>query len=281
MDYVLNAAYASLLLMLVTLGLAVVFGLMGVINLAHGEFLMLGAYGSVVTVNIFGSFWLSLLLAPAAVAAIAVVVERGLIRRLYQRPLETIVATFGLAIVLREVVRQIAGSDFRNVTDPVQGSVTLFGAQFPAYRLVVMGIVVLIVLAMWLVQAKTRYGLIARAVIQNPDLAGTLGIDVNAVYRFTFALGAALAAVAGVLVAPTVNVFPDMGTTFVISGFLAVLVGGLGSLPGLIAAVILLATSQYVISQIFTPVAGALGLLILAVASLRLIPAGLSRVFAR
>lgn len=281
MDYVFNAAYASLLLLLVTLGLAVVFGLMGVINLAHGEFLMLGAYGSVITVNVFGSFWLSLVLAPVAVAAIAVVIERGLIRRLYQRPLETIVATFGLAIIIRELVRQLAGSDFRNVTDPVQGSVTLLGAQFPTYRLVVMGIVVVIVASIWLVQAKTRYGLVARAVIQNRDLARTLGIDVNAVYRITFALGAALAAVAGVLVAPTVNVFPGMGTSFVVSGFLAVLVGGLGSLPGLIAAVTVLATSQYFISQISTPVAGAMGLLILAVASLRLLPDGLSRVWAR
>ncbi len=278
MDYVLNAAYASLLLMLVALGLAVIFGVMGVINLAHGEFLMLGAYGAVVTRSVVGSFWLSLLLVPAAVAVIGVLIERVLIRPLYRRPLETIVATFGLAIIIREVVREIAGSDFRNVDDPVRGSVSILGAAFPTYRLVVMGSVVTLVVGIYLLQSRTRLGLIARAVIQSPELAGALGIDVNVVYRATFALGAALAAAAGVLVAPTVNVFPDMGSVFVISAFLAVLVGGLGSLRGLAAAVILLGAAQYALSQIFTPVAGAIGLLILAIGALRFLPDGLARV---
>lgn len=278
MEYVLNASYASLLLMLVALGLAVIFGLMGVINLAHGEFLMLGAYGSVVTTSVFGSFWLSLLLAPCAVAAIGIVVERVLIRRLYRRPIETIVATFGLALVLRETVRQIAGSDFRSVGDPVSGSVSIFGTAFPAYRLVVMGVTVVMVVAIYLIQSRTRLGLVARAVIQNPDLASALGIDVNVVYRITFALGAGLAALAGVLIAPTVNVFPDMGPAFVITAFLAVLVGGLGSLRGLVLAVALLGIAQYALAQIFTPVAGVIGLLLIAIAALRFLPDGLGRV---
>lgn len=281
MEYILNAAYASLLLMLVALGLAIVFGLMGVINLAHGEFLMLGAYGAVVTTSVFGSFWLSLLFAPATVAIVGMVIEQVLIRRLYRRPLETIVATFGLAIILREAVRQIAGSDFRNVSDPIQGAVSIFGTDFPAYRLVVMGIAVALVVAIYLVQSRTRFGLIARAVIYNPELAGALGIDINVVYRTTFAVGSALAAVAGVLIAPTVNVFPDMGPAFVISAFLAVLVGGLGSLRGLIAAVVLLGTAQYALSQVFTPVAGAIGLLVIAIGALRFLPDGLARVAVR
>lgn len=280
MDYVLNAAYASLLLMLVALGLSIVFGVMGVINLAHGEFVMLGAYGAVATTSVFGSFWLSLLLAPVAVAVVGGLIERVLIRRLYRRPLETIVATFGLAIILREAIRQVAGSDFRNVSDPIRGSVSILGDDFPAYRLVVMGIVIALVAIIGLLQSQTRLGLIARAVIQNPELAGALGIDVNVVYRVTFALGSALAAVAGVLVAPTVNVFPDMGPAFVISAFLAVLVGGLGSLRGLVAAVVLLGTVQYVLSQIFTPVAGGIGLLVIAIGALRFMPGGLARVAA-
>ena len=117
--------------------------------------------------------------------------------------------------------------------------------------------------------------------IQNPELAGTLGVSVNAVYRATFALGAALAAVAGVLVAPTVNVFPDMGPVFVITAFLAVLVGGLGSVSGLIAAVFILATTQYALAQTFTPAAGVMGLLLLAIIALRFLPDGLARAVAR
>jgi len=278
MNYVLNAAYASSLLMMVALGLAVVFGLMGVINLAHGELLMLGSYGAVVTTSVFSSFWLSLLLAPAVVAIVGVLIEQLLIRRLYRRPSETIVATFGLAIILREAIRQVAGSDFRNVGDPIRGSVSVFGTHYPSYRLLVMGAVVALVAVVYAIQSRTRLGLIARAVIQNPELAGTLGIDVNIVYRITFALGAALAAVAGVLVAPTVNVFPDMGPAFVISAFLAVLVGGLGSLRGLVAAVILLGTTQYVLSQLFSTVTGAIGLVLIAIAALRFLPDGLASV---
>lgn len=278
MVYLLNAAYVTLLLLLVTLGLAVVFGLMGVINLAHGEFLMLGAFGAVFSTSVLGSFWWGLLVSPAAVAGIAALIEATLIRRLYQRPLETIVATFGLAIILREGVKQVAGADFRNITEPVSGSVTVLGAQFPTYRLFVMGMVVLIVASLIVLQRKTRLGLVARAVIQNPELAAAVGVDVNVVYRYTFALGAALAAMAGLLVSPTVNVSPDMGTAFVISAFLAVLVGGLGSVGGLIAAVALLATTQYALSQFFTPVAGTMGLLLLAIVALRFLPEGLSKV---
>jgi branched-chain amino acid transport system permease protein len=141
-----------------------------------------------------------------------------------------------------------------------------------------MALALALLVAIWLVQSRTRFGLIARAVIQNPDLAGAVGININSVYRATFATGAALAAVAGVLLAPTVNVFPDMGPAFVISAFLAVLVGGLGSLRGLVLAVVLLGTSQYALAQIFTPVVGVIGLLLISIAALRFLPDGLGRV---
>jgi branched-chain amino acid transport system permease protein/urea transport system permease protein len=276
-QYVLNAGYSSILLLLVAAGLGIIFGLMGVINLAHGEFLMLGAYGALITTDHLGSYWLALLVSPLAVAALAAVVEVGIIRRLYRRPLETIVATWGLAIVIREVVRQIAGSDFRSVESPLPGSTHLLGTDFPRFRLVVMGLVVAILVALYLVQRLTRLGVVARAVIANPDLAGTLGVNVKLVYAVTFAVGSALAGLAGVLIAPSVNVFPDMGPPFVITAFLAVLVGGLGSLPGLVGAAVILGTVQTSVAQWANPVAGGIALLALAVFVLRFMPNGLSR----
>jgi branched-chain amino acid transport system permease protein/urea transport system permease protein len=263
---------------MVAFGLAVVFGLMGVINLAHGEFLMLGAYGAVFTTQVLGSFWLALLVSPLLVACIGVVVERGLVRRLYQRPLDTIVATFGLAIILRELVRYFAGSDFKSVADPLDGAVSVLGADFSAYRLVVIGIVLVVLAAMFLVQRNTRGGLVAKAVIKNPELAASMGIDIKVVYRNTFALGAALAAVAGVLVAPTVNVYPDMGIVFVIPAFLAVLVGSVGSLSGLTVAVFGLATLQYVTAQVSSPLMGIIALLLVSIAALRFMPDGIAEI---
>lgn len=277
MSYVLNAGYASALLLLVAVGLGIVFGVMGVINLAHGEFLMLGAFGAFVTVQSTGHFWLSLLVAPIAVALIAVLIELVLIRRLYLHPLETIVATWGLAIVLREVVRKLAGSDYRSVENPVPGAVSVFGAEFPRYRLIVMAIVAAILLGLYLLQRLTRVGVVARAVISNGDLARALGINVGRVYLVTFAVGSALAGLAGALLAPGVNIYPDMGPPFVITAFLAVLVGGLGSLGGLVVAAIVLGSLQSSLSQFTSPVAGLIGLLVLAVVVLRFMPQGLSR----
>jgi urea transport system permease protein len=277
MSYALNATYASMLLLLVALGLGIVFGLMRVINLAHGEFLMLGAYGTVLVTDHLGSFWLSLLIAPFCVAVIAAGIEVVIIRRLYRRPLETIVATWGLAIVIREVVRLIFGPDYRSVANPVPGAVSILGTDFPRYRLIVIGVVIAIVVSLYLVQRLTRVGVIARAVMANPDLASGLGVNVSVVYALTFAFGAALAGLAGVLLSPGVNVFPDMGPPFVITAFLAVLVGGLGSLGGLVAAAWLLGTVQSTLAQWMNPVSGSIALLVVAVLALRMLPDGLSR----
>jgi branched-subunit amino acid ABC-type transport system permease component len=224
-----------------------------------------------------GSFWLSLLIAPIAVAVIAMAIEVTIIRRLYRRPLETIVATWGLAIVIREVVRLVLGSDYRSVANPVPGAASVLGTDFPRYRLIVIGFVLVIVGVLYLVQRRTRVGVIARAVIANPDLAAGLGVNVSLVYALTFAFGGALAGLAGVLLSPGVNVFPDMGPPFVITAFLAVLVGGLGSLGGLVAAAILLGSVQSTLAQWINPVSGAIVLLVVAVLTLRALPDGLSR----
>src|SRR5215469_13916472 len=156
---VLNAGYAAVLLLLIAFGLAIVFGLMGVVNLAHGEFLMLGAYAALITTTELGSFWPSLITAPLLVGAMALVVESGLMRRLYQRPLETILATWGLAIVLRQGVEAVAGPDFRNVPNPLPGSAVVLGVEYPRYRLAVIALTLVIIVGLYVLQRTTRAGL--------------------------------------------------------------------------------------------------------------------------
>jgi urea transport system permease protein len=274
---VLNAVYAALLLLLIGVGLAIIFGLMRVINFAHGEFLMLGAYAALVTTWGLGSFWPSLLAAPLVVGLLALIVERGLIRPLYQRPLETILATWGLAIVIRQGTEAIAGPDFRNVPNPIPGAITVLGVEYPRYRLAVIALTLAVISVLFLLQRTTRAGLVARAVILNPHLAGTLGINVKRVYQATFALGSALAGLAGAMLAPTVNVFPQMGPAFVVNAFLVVLVGGAGSVPGLVSASLLLGTVQSTLSWYESPVAGMIGLVVMSVLTLRFLPQGLIR----
>jgi branched-chain amino acid transport system permease protein/urea transport system permease protein len=238
---------------------------------------MLGAYAALITTTELGSFWPSLITAPLLVGAMALVVESGLMRRLYQRPLETILATWGLAIVLRQGVEAVAGPDFRNVPNPLPGSAAVLGVEYPRYRLAVIALTLVIIVGLYVLQRTTRAGLVARAVILNPPLAGTLGINVRRVYQATFALGSALAGLAGALLAPTVNVFPEMGPPFVVNAFLAVLVGGSGSMPGLVSACLLLGVVQSTLSRYESPVAGTVGFLVVAVLTLRFLPHGLTR----
>lgn len=279
MAELLNATYATGLLLIVAVGLAVVFGLMGVINLAHGEFLMLGAYVALVVTSLTGNFWLALIAAPVVVAILSVPIERLVMRRFYERPLETIVVTFGLAIVLQQVVERIFGRGFQRVPTPLPGSVSLLGANFPRYRVFLVVAAVVVIAMLWVVQRHTLLGLRARAVMQNPQLASILGMDTGRAYLLTFGAGSALAGLAGAVIAPTASVFPGMGTPFVISAFLVVLVGGLGSLGGMAAASAILGVTQTLLAGRVTPVFGVIGVVVVAVLFMRFMPEGLGRLW--
>lgn len=279
MAELLNAVYATGLLLLVAVGLAVVFGLMGIINLAHGEFLMLGAYVALAVTSLTGSFWLAIAAAPILVAILSLPIERFVMRRFYARPLETIVVTFGLAIVLQQLVEGLFGRGFQRVESPLPGSISFFGTTFPRYRLFLVVGAVLIVALLWVIQRHTLLGLRARAVMQNPELASSLGIDISRAYLLTFGVGSALAGLAGAIIAPTASVFPAMGTPFVVSAFLVVLVGGLGSLGGMAAAAAILGVTQTVLAGRVTPVFGVIGVVVVAVVFMRFMPDGVGRLW--
>src|SRR5436190_2171404 len=179
---VLNALTLISILMLVALGLAIIFGLMNVINLAHGEFVTIGAYTLALVQSLNGSWWLALALAPLVGAAVGLLVERMMIRHLYTRPLATILATWGLSLVLQQLLQLVFGAAPQRVDGPLPGSAFIFGVAYPAYRLLLIAAALAIMAACVAVFRWTRFGLDLRAVIQNRDMAEALGINTQRVY---------------------------------------------------------------------------------------------------
>lgn len=231
----LNALTSISILMLVAIGLSVVYGLMNVMNLAHGSFVTVGAYTLAATQSFGGSFWLALLIAPVIGYALGVLVEGLLIQRLYHRPIAVILATWGLGLVMQQSIQFAFGAAPRSVGAPFGEAVEVFGMTYPAYRLFLIGMAILIVVACGLLLRFTNIGLDIRAVIQNREMAESLGINTARVYRRAFGFGTALAAVAGVLLAPLSVVIAQMGINYLARSFLVVLVGGAGSIVGVAA----------------------------------------------
>lgn len=227
------------ILLLVALGLAIIYGAMGVINLAHGEFVMLGAYGTWFLQSQFGLPLIPcLFLVFFMVAAAGWVVESTVVRFLYHRPLDTILATWGIGIMLQQAVRLSAGAELRYVQTPefLAGSVEIAGVGIPSYRLFILALSAALLALTWFVVQRTEFGMKLRAVTQNREIASCYGIDSARIYSLTFAFGSGLAGLAGALVAPIKSVAPDMGTNFVVDAFMVVVVGGVGSLIGTVVS---------------------------------------------
>jgi urea transport system permease protein len=271
----LDASNAILVLMLVSLGLAIIFGLMNVINMAHGEFLMLGAYGVLALTGIGLPFIAALLLAPFGVAAIGLVAEGLLIRRTYRRLLDTILATWGLSLVLRQGIVLIYGPGSHAVAAPDAGSTTIFGSPYPVYRLIVMALAVAAIAGTFFVFFRTRIGLEARAVIANRDMASALGVNTRMLDRFTFALGAFLAGLAGAAMAPLISIDPQSGLGWLVPGFLAILAGGLGGIAGPMAGAAGLGGLDSLAAALASPVAAQVSVFAAAILVIRFFPNGL------
>jgi urea transport system permease protein len=235
---VTGLSIASILL-LVALGLAIIYGTTGVINLAHGEFVMLGAYSAWFLQTFLGLGLLeSLVLIFAMVAILGWVVERVVIRHLYRRPLDTILATWGIGVMAQQAIRLSAGGELRYVEMPsvMDGSIALLGIEFSAFRLFVLVLAIALFGLTWYLMHRTTFGMKLRAITQNREIAGCFGINSNRIYSLTFAYGAGLAGLAGALVSPLKSVSPEMGTTYVVDAFMVVVLGGVESLVGTIAS---------------------------------------------
>ena len=262
MDYVLTVLLPQLLhglvfgaaLGLLALGLTVIFGLLGVMNFAHGELYMLGAYAGIAVISVAHSFWVALIAAPILVGLVAAVTEMTTLRPIYRRePLYGLILTFGLALVFREGARQIWGGDMRRVLPPFTGSTPLLGMTYPNYRLFLLAASSLILFALWLFFTRTRAGVVVRAAVQDAEMLDGLGVDVRRVFTLTFAASGALAALAGLLLAPIFTVYPQMGVEMILLAFIVVILGGMGSMGGSVVAAFIIGVAQSLFSLWMNP----------------------------
>src|ERR1700721_1817744 len=220
------------IVVLVVLGLGIIASMMGIFNFAQGEFVLLGAYITYVVYNAGAPVWLGMALAPFAVGALGFVLERLVVRRFYAAPIVAIRGTSPLGLIIREIVRGLIGGLYISIPEPIGGSVGLGAMQFSSWRLVIILITGLVMVASYLMLSRTAFGLRIPASLENPALARASGVSTNAIYGVTFAFGAALAGLAGALIVPVFSLFADLGLRFLIQGFVAVMVGGVGSFAG-------------------------------------------------
>lgn len=253
----INGLSIGVAVVLMALGLTIIFGLLDVINMAHGECYALGAYAVVVILGMGVSFWWALLLTPLLMAAMGYAMERGLIQQVFHskdRHTLTLLLTFGMATVMEDAIKIVFGANPRSVEAPVSGATEIFGLFFPNYRLFVMLLGGAIIVAVWLLVFRTSIGAIVRAAAHDKDMSASLGIPVSRVYSLTFAFGVALAGIAGVLLAPIYSVFPTMGRDFVLMAFSVVIIGGMGSIKGAVLAGLVLTQIQSLSSLLISPV---------------------------
>ena len=263
-------------LVIVSLGLAVVFGMMRVINLAHGEFMMLGAFAAVLASGAGLSLWVAMLVvAPLAVGAFGLVVERLVIRRLYGRMVDTMLATWGLSLALVGGMTMLVGNTVAGVSAPL-GSVAIGGFRTSGYELFLIAAAAALSLAVWAVLRFTQAGLLARGTMQDAEMASALGVPPDRVYAATFAVGAALSGLAGALLAPLSGVVPPMGAAYIARAFITVITGGASILAGTLSASSLLGTVSTLGTFLSTPVFGEVAMLLVAVLLLRLLPRGIT-----
>jgi branched-chain amino acid transport system permease protein len=267
----LGALYA-----LLAIGLSLIFGMLTVVNFAHGAFYMVGAFLGIYFLSLTGNFWLSLVLTPLAVGALGLLTERFLVRPLYGRGIDyPLLLTFGLSYVLIEAMRVAFGIEGLPSTTPeaLRGAVNLGFGYFPKYRLFLIAATAVIVLGLWLFIEKTRYGLIIRAGSRDPEIVRVLGVDVSKIWLMVFGIGTAIAGLSGILASPTRAVNPEMGIPILAESFVVTVVGGMGSLPGAVVAGLLVGV-VFSITALLAPDYAELSIFVLMAVVLLIRPQG-------
>ena len=261
---------------LLAIGLSLIFGMLTIVNFAHGAFFMVGAFLGVYCLGLTGSFWFSLVLVPLVVGAIGLATERVLVRPLYGRGIDyPLLLTFGLGYVLIDAMRFLFGIEGVPTSTPaaLRGATNLGFGHFPTYRLFLIGITAAIILALWLFIEKTRFGLVIRAGARDPEIVRVLGIDVARTWWLVFGLGTAIAGLSGVLAAPTRAVTPEMGIPILAESFVVTVVGGMGSLPGAVVAGLLVGI-VFSLTSLFAPMFAEMSIYVLMAVVLLIRPQG-------
>ena len=277
----IQVIYAIASLALMSVGLAIIFGMMKVINLAHGEFLMLGGYAAIEANRLGLSIWIAMLIvAPIVVGAIGIIVERTIIRWLYGRMIDTMLATWGLSLFLVGLTTAIFGNTTVGLSAPL-GSFEIGQYRTSAYTLFVIGVAIGVLGAVFAALRFTKLGLIARGTMQNANMAAALGVNPSRVYSITFGLGAALTGLAGAVVAPVSGIFPTIGAAYVAKCFITVIGGGASIVMGTAVASILFGAVNQIATYVTTPVFGEVALLAAAIVLIRALPQGITGRFFR
>jgi len=272
----LNGIVTGMILALIASGLTLIFGIMDVINFAHGELFMFGAYLGVIVLTTGGSFWLALLLATLIVAVIGAALQIATLRPLLGRdPLYTILATYGISLVMQNYALWQFGPQARKISEPFTGHFTLFYLEYPWYRLLIAGLSAVIIGGFWLFLKCSTYGIWIRATTQDRIMADAMGIPVSRVHTVVFAIGAGLAAASGVLFGPLVGVNHAMGLDWIFKAFIVVVVGGMGNLGGSIAASIFISLLEAYASIWVSPAQAVIVSFVVLILTLLLRPNGL------
>ena len=276
MSLLLDIVTTAAILYIVALGLLIVFGVMGIISFAHGAMLTVGGYAALLVTQAGANPWLSLPAAALAGFLTGAAMERAVLRPLYRRPLDAILATWGLGIVIGQVITIVFGRQVQFAQSPLSGAAAVLGETYSQYRLLLVGVAVLLALVIALVLHGTRLGLVTRAVIANENLAQSLGVNSARVRFASFSLGSALASLAGALVVPLSSVDPNMGVPWLVGAFMLVLLSG-ASLVSMAVAAIVLGAAQVLVSTYLNAVLGGMTIAVLAAIILRVRPSGFAR----
>ena len=274
-SYLYQFADVFAFLILSSAGLAIVFGMMGVINMAHGEFIMCGAYVTVGMSRLGLPLVLAQLCGAVVAGLIGVVVEAVIVRRFYQRPADTLLATWGLSLVATQGTVLLLGSSLAGIGTPV-GSFTVGEYSFSTYRMELFGASLAVLAFVYIVFMRTQFGLLARATMQHASMARALGVRINWVYALSFGLGTGLAGLCGGLYAPTMSLIPTMGSTFVVESFVTVVIGGANLLLGTAPAGVLLAIIRTGLNAWHGQIVGQIGMLLAVILVIRVLPDGIT-----
>src|SRR5712672_3889458 len=263
------------IVVLVVLGLGVIASMMGIFNFAQGEFVLLGAYVTYIADSAGLPVWLGMVAAPFVVGALGFVLERLVIRRFYAAPIVAMLGTYALGLVIRESVRGLIGGLYISVPEPIVGSLIIGGVLVSKWRLAIIIITILVMVGSYLLLTRTSFGLRVRAALENPSLARASGISTDAIYAVTFTFGAALAGLAGALVVPVFSLFADVGMRFLILGFLAVMLGGIGTFEGPVAGGAVIGVMSAALPWAVAPVLADVLVFVIAIVFVKFRPEGL------
>ncbi|KMO85894.1 hypothetical protein AB840_10940 [Megasphaera cerevisiae DSM 20462] len=273
---IINGLTNTSILFLVAVGLVVIFGLLDVVNMAHGEFIMFGAYSAVVCVNTLHlPFVIAVMAAALFTALVGSVVERFIIRRLYGKVAETLLGTFALSYIFQQFVRSVFGPEDQLMALPIEATLNFGNVVVPVYNLVLMFVSVMILIGSLLLLVKTKFGMRLRANVQNRTMVQCLGINSSRIDNLTFSYGCALAGIAGALIAPVKSVTPDMGMTYIVDSFLVVVLGGLNSIFGSFMGAFVVGESATVMAGYMSEITAKLLIFIVIIVVIRFRPQGL------